>query len=79
MIQLELQRAQAELRGCNEDARRARSQLDSTERRLVEMNREVDDLSDRLQAIYGSKLWRWTQLPREEYSRLRRLRGRVRP
>jgi FkbM family methyltransferase len=78
-IRLELQRAQAELRDCTEDARSVRSRLDVAERRLVDVNHEVDDLSHRLHAIYGSKLWRWTQLPREEYSRLRRLRARVRP
>jgi len=79
MIRLELQLAQAELDDCKEDARRVRSQLDLSELRLVEINRELNDLSHRLEAIYGSKLWRWTQLPREEYSRLRRLRARVRP
>jgi FkbM family methyltransferase len=79
MIRLELQTAQAELRDCNQGRGKVRSQLDVTERHLAEVNREVDDLSYRLQAICGSKLWRWTQLPREEYSRLRRLRARVRP
>jgi hypothetical protein len=43
------------------------------------MSHEVDDLSRRLQSIYRSRLWRWTELPREEYSRLRRLRARARP
>jgi hypothetical protein len=79
MVRLELQGAQAEFHDCNARASDLRNQLDLAERRLVEMSHEVDDLSRRLQSIYRSKLWRWTELPREEYSRLRRLRARARP
>jgi FkbM family methyltransferase len=89
--ELEFDLAAAEVRGADEGRRADAGQADverlgagladaqgevaHLRARLAQAQGEGEDLRRQLNAIFATKLWRWSQRPREEYARLRRLGG----
>jgi len=72
---VELERARDELQGCQRDAATLQNRLGVLERNLDGLSRQFTDLNHQLQAIYATKLWRWTRRPREGQARMMRFRA----